>query len=192
MPVFACEAQLAELVPRVLSLAGSSSGGPPRETAHDAMAMAAGRDYTASESTCTRLGVVSRDWGSRVREVQRMRAHVTLRPGHTGTKHLCDPYGDPLVCVRSRDDEARQRRLTTVEVSVDETPWHPQRPASKGAGRVGVRVARQEVSLQRQVQLAGGRWHPRRRVWELRRDEALTLGLHERIAHAKVAIRRNQ
>jgi hypothetical protein len=121
-----------------------------------------------------------------------MRAHVTVRPGHTGTKHLCDPYGDPLVCVRSRDDEARQRRLNTVEVMGDETPWHPQRTASKGAGRVGVCVGRQEVSLQRQVTLAGGRWNPRRRVWALRRDEALKLGLHERIAHAKVSMRRNQ
>jgi len=153
--------------------------------------MAAGRDYTAGDSAFTRLGFVSGDWVSRAREAQSVRAQVTLQPGQTGTKKLVAQYGDQLVCVRSRDDEGRQRRLKTVEVSVDETPWRPQRTASKGAVLVGVRVGLQEVSLQRQVKLAGGRWNPTRRVWELRRDQALKLGLKERIAHAKVSIRRN-
>ena len=150
--------------------------------------MAAGRDYTAGDSAFTRLGFVSGDWVSRAREAQSVRAQVTLQPGQKGTKNLCNQYGDQLVCVRSRDDEARQRRLKTVELMVDETPWRPQRTASKGAGLVGVRVGLQEVSLQRQVKRAGGRWNPTRRVWELRRDQALKLGLKERIAHAKVSI----
>ena len=75
-----------------------------------------------------------------------------------------------------------------MQLIVDETPWRPHRTASKGALLVGVRVGVQEVSLQRQVKLAGGRWNPRRRIWELRRDQAVKLGLKERIAHAKVSI----
>jgi hypothetical protein len=120
-----------------------------------------------------------------------VRTHVTLQPGQKGTKKLCDRYGEQLVCVRYRYDAARHRRLKTVELIVEEVPWRPERAARKEAETVGVRVAMHEVSLQRQVKLAGGRWNPARRVWELRRDQALKLGLHERIEHAKVSISRN-
>ena len=108
-----------------------------------------------------------------------------------GQEKLLDQYGHQLVCVRSRDDAARQWRFTTVELIVEETPWRPERAASKGAVRVGVRVGVQEVSLQRQVKRAGGRWNPTRRVWELRRDQALKLGWQDRLEHAKVSISRN-
>jgi hypothetical protein len=56
---------------------------------------------------------------------------------------------------------------------------------------VGVRVAVHEVALQRQIKLVGGRWNPAYRVWELRREQALQLGLQERIEHVKVSISRN-
>jgi hypothetical protein len=45
--------------------------------------------------------------------------------------------------------------------------------------------------LQRRVKSVGGRWNPVRRLWELRRDQALKLGLIDRIEQAKVSIRRN-
>ncbi len=120
-----------------------------------------------------------------------MRTQVTLQPGQKGTKKLCDRYGEQLVCVRYRYDAARQRRLKTIELIVEEVPWRPERAARKGAETVGVRVDVQEVSLQCQVKLAGGRWNPARRVWELRRDQALKLGLKDRIENAKVSINRN-
>ena len=120
-----------------------------------------------------------------------MRTHVTLQPGQKGTKKLCERYGDQLVCVRYRYDIAHQRRLKTVELIVEEVPWRPERAARKGAETVGVRVDVQEVALQRQVKLAGGKWNPARRVWELRRDQALKLGLKERIENAKVSMNRN-
>lgn len=34
-------------------------------------------------------------------------------------------YGDSLVCVRYRHDEAAQRRIRTAEIVVDEKPWTP-------------------------------------------------------------------
>ena len=120
-----------------------------------------------------------------------MRAQVTLRPGQKGTKKLLAQYGDQLICVRYRYDEERQHRFKTVELIVDERLWRPERAVSKGAVLVRVRVGVQEVSLQRQVKLAGGRWNPARRVWELRRDQALKLGLKERIENTKVSISRN-
>jgi hypothetical protein len=85
-----------------------------------------------------------------------------------------------------------QRRLKTLELIVEETPWRPASAARGGAEEVGVRVDFQEGSLQRRVKQAGGRWNPARRVWELRRDQALKLGLKERIESTKVSIRRSQ
>ncbi|MBI3330464.1 MAG: hypothetical protein HYZ81_27610 [Nitrospinae bacterium] len=120
-----------------------------------------------------------------------MRAQVTLQPGQKGTKKLLEKYADQLICVRYRYDEARQRQLTTVELIVEETPWRPGGAKSKGAVLAGVRVGVQEVPLQRQVKRAGGRWNPTRRVWEVRRDQALKLGWQDRMENAKVSIRRN-
>jgi hypothetical protein len=120
-----------------------------------------------------------------------MRTQVTLQPGQKGTKKLLAQYGEQLVCVRYRYDAIRQRRLKTVELVVEETPWRPAREASKGAVMVGVRIDFQEVALQRRVKSAGGRWNPVRRLWELRRDQALKLGLKDRIEQAEVSRRRN-
>ena len=120
-----------------------------------------------------------------------MRTQVTLQPGQKGTKKLHDRYGDQLVCVRYRYDATRQRRLKTIELIVEEVPWRPERALRKGAEMVGVRVAVHEVALQRQVKLVGGRWNPAHRVWELRRDQAVQLGLQDRIERTKVSISRN-
>jgi hypothetical protein len=105
-----------------------------------------------------------------------VRAHVTLQPGQTGTKKRRDRYGAQRVCVRDRYDAARQRRLTTIAWIVAEVPWRPERTTHRGAAMGGVRVAVHDVAVQRQGTLAGGRWNPARRVWALRREQALQLG----------------
>jgi len=40
-----------------------------------------------------------------------------------GTKRLVARYGERLVRVRYLYDEARNRRLKTVELVIEETPW---------------------------------------------------------------------
>ena len=149
------------------------------------------RDYTARHPTFTPCGVSGRTAVALAREVSIVRAQVTLQPGQKGTKKLRERYGDQLVCVRYRYDTARQRRLKTIELIVDEVPWRPERTTPRGAEMVGVRVAVHEVAVQRQVKRAGGRWNPARRVCELRREQVMQLGLHERIEPAKVSISRN-
>jgi hypothetical protein len=149
------------------------------------------RDYTVRHPTFTPCGVSGRAAVALAREVSIVRAQVTLQPGQKGTKKLRDRYGDQLVCVRYRYDAACQRRLKTIELIVEEVPWRPERTTHREAKMVEVRVAVHEVALQRQVKLAGGRWNPARRVWELRRDQALQLGLKDRIEPTKVSISRN-
>ena len=53
-----------------------------------------------------------------------METRLTLRPGMPGTKRLVARYGERLICVRYLYDEARNRRLKTVELVIEEAPWH--------------------------------------------------------------------
>lgn len=51
-----------------------------------------------------------------------------LSPTAPGAKRLATRYGKALVCVRYREDLARGRRLTTVELVVDERPCRRRSP----------------------------------------------------------------
>ena len=113
-----------------------------------------------------------------------MRARLILKPGQRGTKKLCAEYGERLVCVRYRYDEVQRKRLKTVELIVDEIDWEPRGTKMRGETLVGVRVDWQELDLRDRVKTAGGRWDPARRLWELRYDRVMALGLEDRISRA--------
>lgn len=108
-----------------------------------------------------------------------MEARVTLRPGQRGTKKLTERFGDRLICVRYRYDIERRRRVTTVELVVDEAPWEPS--AGSQSRLVGVRVDYRESELRNRVKAAGGQWGPEKKLWRLRSREARELGLERRI-----------
>src|SRR5262245_12888452 len=110
-----------------------------------------------------------------------MHIRSTVHPGQRGAKKLLTQYGDRLVCVRYRYDEQRQRRLKTVELIVEEEPWTPLAAAPPVDALVPIRLALSEVMLRQQVKQVGGRWDPRRQVWEVRYTQAVALGLAERI-----------
>ena len=48
-----------------------------------------------------------------------------------------------------------------------------------------IRVAVSELEVRKRVQEAGGRWNPQLRVWELRRDQVVALGLESRIVERR-------
>jgi hypothetical protein len=110
-----------------------------------------------------------------------MKTLAHLKPGQRGTKKLLAQYGTRLVCVRYRYDAQAKKRFTTVELIVSEGAWEPppHQPAAETV--VSIRVALQEVALRQRVKRAGSRWNAVRRVWELRYDRVLALGLEERI-----------
>jgi hypothetical protein len=117
-----------------------------------------------------------------------MQTRVTLRPGQRGTKKLVQRFGARLICVRYRYDGIECRRLTTVELIVDEAPWRPANPwaprhTSGDRGEfISVRVDYHEVELRERVKSAGARWDPQKRVWILPLAQARRLGLQNRIA----------
>ena len=121
------------------------------------------------------------------------RARRTLRPRDatpalarvfrpTGTaKQLLAQYGDRLICVRYRYDAQRKKRFKTVELLVAERDWQPPRPRFAHDQIVGLRVAFADVAVRDRVKQAGGTWNPERRVWQLRYDRVVELGLNSRI-----------
>lgn len=78
-----------------------------------------------------------------------------LPPGAPGTKRYTAQYGERLVCVRYRHDKSARRRVTTIELIVDEAPLSdPPSPAARAIQphpnrHVLVRVAYHEESLRR-------------------------------------------
>jgi hypothetical protein len=109
-----------------------------------------------------------------------MEIRATLLPGQKGTRQLLKTYGDQLVCVRYRYDKARQKRLKTVELIVDEQDWVPGvliRPER----RVHVRVGYGENELRAAVKRAGGYWDAERKAWLLAFSEVVALGLEARV-----------
>ena len=62
----------------------------------------------------------------------------TLKPGDCGTKKLHKRFGEQVVCVRYRRDLVNNRRYTTIELVVDESPIEAVR----------ARFQRHELSLE--------------------------------------------
>ena len=68
-----------------------------------------------------------------------------------------------------------------MELLVAERDWEPPRPRFAYDQIVGLRVAFADVAVRDRVKQAGGTWNPDRRVWQLRYDRVVALGLNGRI-----------
>lgn len=109
-----------------------------------------------------------------------MDVKTVLQPGENGTKQLLKQYGDQLICVRYRYDKARQKRLKTVELIIDEKDWVPgvRLPAEK---LVSVRVDYGEIELRDRMKKAGAFWDANKKVWRVKYQAVLELGMERRI-----------
>lgn len=105
-----------------------------------------------------------------------LRVIKRLAPGARGAKTLTAKHGPALVCVRHRLDASGTRRLTTVELVVDEAMIR-RRPGP--TVDVALRVYEREHAAR--LKAAGGRWHEAEGVWTIRRSTAVALGLKSRI-----------
>ena len=75
------------------------------------------------------------------------------------------------------EGKGNKDRLTMVPIAVKA----PLAAAPRADVLVPIRIALSEVTLRQQVKQLGGRWDPRRQVWEVRYAQAVALGLVERI-----------
>jgi len=116
-----------------------------------------------------------------------MTTRATLRPGQKGTKRFAAKYGDRLVCVRYKYDAATGRRFTTVELIEEESAWRTEPPAAAKTGpltqsqRLPVRIDYRESELREKVKATGGIWRPRQKLWEMRYEDIVALGLESRV-----------
>lgn len=105
----------------------------------------------------------------------------TLSPGEPGTVRLVEQYGDDLLCVRYRYDTVHKRKVKTVELIVEDSPWEPVPRHIPPETIVRLRVEYGEVNVGKEIKAAGGIWNRDKRVWELVYHQVVALGLTDRI-----------
>ena len=114
-----------------------------------------------------------------------LRIAKTFAPGHDGTRRLAREFGDRLVCVRHRYDDANALRVTTVEIVAYVDPLHGRTPPPRNAvaawAPVWIRLEPDERALRRRVLGAGGRWDRDLKLWEVPQWLVARLALHDRV-----------
>ena len=101
----------------------------------------------------------------------------TLQPGDMGTLNLVEQYGEQLICVRYRIDEASQKRYTTVELIADEKEYKRRTPHYP----VLIKIRFEETTLRERVKAAGARWIQDEKLWQIDYRTAAKMKLKDRI-----------
>jgi hypothetical protein len=117
-----------------------------------------------------------------------MQARRTLVPSQKGAKKYLDYDGEKLICVRYRYDKQQRQCVTREEIVVAESAGTPPAAPSVETVIVGLRVGLNEVAIQWLVKQAGGKWNHQLQVWEISSDQAVALGLTERMQKLEVSI----
>jgi len=97
-----------------------------------------------------------------------MITRLKLKPGQKGTKKLCDKYGEALVCVRYRYDEASEMRFTTVELIIKKSKWTPPKRKYSDDALVPVHIGFTDIASREKAKEARGRWDPEAKLWRIR------------------------
>ena len=83
--------------------------------------------------------------------------------------------------MRYRHDAQQKKRGKTVERLVAAWAWEPPAPRIPADQRVALCIDFAEGALRERVKQAGGKWHPRQKVWELCSGHVVALSLEARI-----------
>lgn len=116
-----------------------------------------------------------------------MRVVRTILAGGSGTKRYLEQWGEMLYAVRYRDDAARGKVLTTVELVVDERPKLGKNRQQRGylsvreRTRVQIPVAYEDDALRETLKRAGAQWNGKSKAWITTYRVAVSLGLKDRI-----------
>ena len=116
-----------------------------------------------------------------------MECSKRLTHGMNGTRRYQHPFGDRLLFDHNRHDKLRQRRLTTVELIVDDKPFPSARIDVEKAlfhhpnKYVELRVRYHEADLRALVKTNGGKLLPENKRCRLPYHVAVKLRLKDRI-----------
>ena len=86
----------------------------------------------------------------------------TVRPGAPGTMGLLEEFGERLVCVRYRYDEAAGQCFTTAEIVVRRSEWAAPKRGPSPDEAVWVKVEWGEPEVAKRIKAAGGKWNRER------------------------------
>ena len=109
------------------------------------------------------------------------------QPQDKETRQLFNQYGEQLLCIRYYYDLENRVRLRTVELVVDETPFHSTVFAQDHVSPppatpyVGVIVEREETGIVESLEAMGGFWSAGDRLWYAPELYVRRIGLHKRI-----------
>ena len=98
-----------------------------------------------------------------------------------GAKKLQKQCGSDLVCVRYGNDREQGVKLETIELIVDSRPMEADTKKIPGNRIVNTKIEVDELASRRRVKTAGGKWDPKRRIWQLPYEKVTALGLSDRI-----------
>lgn len=103
-----------------------------------------------------------------------LRVSKRLNAGERGTKRWLDRFGDKLVCIRYREDPTTGKRVTTVELIVEERAPAP-------GTQLLIEIKYRESGLRQRVKELGGQWNPEKKLWQLSYEAIQALGLQDRV-----------
>jgi hypothetical protein len=101
----------------------------------------------------------------------------TMQVDTPGALKLTRKYGDALICVRYRMSPDGSERITTIELEVDRVIV--QRKANPV---VSVKIYASESKLTAMAKAKGARFNAKTRLWRMHKNDALSIGLGQRIA----------
>lgn len=104
-----------------------------------------------------------------------------LIAGQPGTKKWLDKYGENLICVRYKYDKKNKKKIITVELIAEEKDYEKDENRIPMNKTVEIRVNYGEVEIGRMVRSFGGKWNPKKKLWELPYKYVKELGLIQRI-----------
>ena len=64
---------------------------------------------------------------------------------------------------------------------IEESPWQPPARPFPDEEIVAIRIELNEINWRNRVKMAGGKWNPNRKLWEIPYGQVRKLGLTERI-----------
>ena len=116
-----------------------------------------------------------------------MKVIKRVNPGKPGTKKYLKIFGEKLFCVRYRHNKESHERITTVELIVDKGAYYPEFNIARDYFQdnqekyVCLKLGFDDKDLRCRVIKSGGKWLQEMKIWKISYQEALKLGLKERI-----------
>ena len=101
-----------------------------------------------------------------------LRVAKTYSPEQNGAKRFARRYGEQLVCVRHRLNQAGTVRHTTVELLIESTPI-----SSRSRSLVALRISPTDKATRTLLMACGAKWQTKQKYWLLPRLVAKNLRL---------------